>query len=144
MDKDLLDTILETHKAQPVGHGYIDIIVSRENFKRFIKSLIMNGYSIKSVSWWEWCPEGKECDYGLGGPQSNFYNGYFAELPVNIDDIEISADLSNEKVIEHIINLIEEKSITYPDERVTFKQNNWLTPAIWLDVPSSWRNNYSA
>jgi hypothetical protein len=96
MDKERLDTILELHKAQPVGHGYIDIIVSRENYGLFISDLIKNGFIIESISWWEWCQDGKECNYGLGGPQSIYYDGWFAELPIEVDDISIDESFTNE------------------------------------------------
>ncbi len=144
MDKNNLDKILDLHKAQPVGHGYIDIIVSRENYKSFIRDLIDNDFTIKSISWWEWCPNGKECEYGLGGPESNFYKGWFSELPIDVDDIKTFESLKKDDSIEKIFNLIETKSISYPNEEVTFKLNSWLTPAIWLDVPKDWRNKYCA
>ena len=136
MNREKLDRLLETHKAQPVGHGYIDIIVNRENYKSFVNDLVSNGYEIESVSWWEWCPGDKKNDYGLGGPRSRYYDGWFSELSVPVDDIDGH--------IEKVINLIETKSISFPNEIVTFKQDNWLTPAIWLNVPKEWRNEYCA
>lgn len=141
MDKVKLDNIIETHKAQPVGHGYIDIIVSRDNYKDFVADLVRNNYKIKSISWWEYCPKEKESNYGLGGPKSNYYDGWFSELPVDVDDLDNVA--LKEKEIEEINNKIETKVIEFPDETVMFKQNNWLTPAIWLDVPDDWRNRYN-
>jgi hypothetical protein len=143
MDKNVLDAVLELHKAQPVGDGYIDIIVSRENCNIFIKDLVENGFAIKSISWWEWCAHGKECQYGLGGPESYYHDGWFAELPIDVDDIEIGKRVSKEEVIHKIKSLIEKKSIVYPDEIVSFAHHKWLTPAIWLDVPEDWRNKYS-
>ncbi len=144
MDKAILDTILEKHKAQPVGHGYIDIIVSRDNYKDFVTDLVNTGYKIDSVSWWEWCEYNKENEYGLGGPESIFYKGPFSEIPINVDDFCFSADTSNENIITDVLNKIETKAIIFSDETVTFKESNWLTPAIWLDVPDDWRNKYSA
>jgi hypothetical protein len=143
MDKTTLDNILEKHKAQPVGHGYIDIIVSRHNFKDFISDLVTAGYKIDGVSWWEWCEDKKENEYGLGGPESVFYKGWFSEIPVNVDDFSFSADTTKENIIKEVLNKIETKTISFSDETVTFKESNWLTPAIWLDVPDDWRNKYS-
>lgn len=139
MDKKKLDSILEKHNAQPVGHGYIDIIVSRDNYRGFVSDLVSNGFKVKSISWWEWCPENKRNEYGMGGPQSDYYNGWFAELG-DIDDLNLSMELANDKVICEIINRIEEKTISFPKETITFELNKWLTPAIWLDVPDDWRN----
>ena len=144
MDKEKLDEIIEKHKAQPVGHGYIDIIVSRDNYKSFISDLITNAYIVESISWWEWCPGQKENQYGLGGPRSHFYDGWFSELSIDVDDIKLNHEMRSENIIEKINNIIEAKTISFPKETVTFKQSNWLTPAIWLGVPGAWRNKYCA
>ncbi len=144
MDKEQLDNIIEKHRAQPVGYGYIDIIVSRDNYKSFISDLITNNYTIESISWWEWCPQDKKNEYGNGGPPSTFYDGWFSELPINLDDIELNGEMKDETIIGQIINIIETKSITFPDKTLTFKKNSWLTPAVWLHVPDEWRNKYCA
>lgn len=144
MDKTILDNILEKHKAQSVGHGYIDIIISRDNYKDFISDLVTNGFKIDSVSWQEWREDKNENEYGLGGPESIFYKGWFYEIPVNVDDFYFLADTTSENIIREILNKIETKTITFSDETVTFNKSNWLTPAIWLDVPDDWRNKYSA
>ena len=144
MDKIKLDEILEKNKAQPVGYGYIDIIVSRDNYKVFISDLVENGFNIECISWWEWCPNRKENEYGLGGPESNYYEGCFSELPIDVDEIKSVDGIKTEDLILEIINRIEEKTVLFTDEKVTFKQNKWLTPAIWIDVPDYWRNKYCA
>ena len=142
MDKEKLDKILNDYKVQPVGKGYIDLIVSRELYKQFVRELIENGFMIKSVSWWEWCADNDDCKYGLGGPLSKFDKGWFAELPIDVDEIELS-DLIPDKAIANVINLIDSKSIQYPDEMISFNESNWLTPAIWLDVPDNWINKFN-
>ena len=144
MDKTTLDYILEKHKAQPVGHGYIDIIVSRGNYKDLVSDLVTNDFKIESISWWEWCPDKKENEYGLGGPESIFYNGWFSEIPVDVDHFNFLTDTTKEDIIQGILNKIETKTISFSDDTITFNQSNWLTPAIWLDVPDDWRNKYSA
>jgi hypothetical protein len=63
---------------------------------------------------------------------------------VDVDDFNFSADTTQESIIQEILKKIETKTISFFDETVTFNQNNWLTPAIWLDVPDDWRNKYSA
>jgi hypothetical protein len=123
-----------------VGQGYIDIIISRDNYKDFVSALVKKGFKVKSVSWWEWCPDKKENEYGLGGPESIFYQGWFSEIPVDIDDFYFLTDASNDQIIEEIINKIETKTLSFSDETVTFSNTDWLTPAIWLDVPDDWRN----
>lgn len=142
MNKEQLDQILEKNKVQPVGNGYIDLIVQRDYYKAFIQDLIQNKIEIESFSWWEWCSGENECKYGLGGPKSNFFNGWFAELPIEIDDVHLSGKESKES-IEFLNNLIESKRIEYRNEIINFKESNWLTPAIWLNVPDDWKNNNS-
>lgn len=73
-----------------------------------------------------------------------FYKGGFSEVPINVDDFNFSADTIKENIIQEILTKIETKAISFSDETVTFKASNWLTPAIWLDVPDDWRNKYSA
>lgn len=143
MNKSNLDEIIEKYKAQPVGHGYIDILVSRDNYKDFVVDIVKNGFKIESISWWEWCFADRECKYGLGGPESIFYKGWFSELSISIDNLKLSDYMNKKEKIKEIINLIETKVISFQNEKVTFKTNNWLTPAIWLDVPKEWRNKYS-
>ena len=143
MNKEHLDRILENHKAQPVGSGYIDIIVKRDNYQLFIQDLIESGFEIKSVSWWEWCEGENECNYGLGGPKSNFYDGWFAEIPVDVDDVQLSK-LKEAESIDELVKLIEDKSIVFSDETIQFKNSDWLIPAICLNVPDEWKNKKSA
>ena len=144
MDKLKLDNIIEKHKAQPVGHGYIDIIVSRDNYSDFIEEIVNSGYKVDSVSWWEHCLDNKTPEYGLGGPESIFYDGWFAEIPIKMDDIQLSASCNEKEKMETIINLIKTKKISFGDEKITFQNNQWLTPALWLNVPDEWRNKYSS
>ena len=73
----------------------------------------------------------KLISFGLGG---------YGEL---IRAYEFRDEKSNEEMIEEIINKIESKTITFSNETVLFNKSNWLTPAIWLDVPNDWRNKYS-
>lgn len=141
LDKEKLDAILDTHKAQPVGNSYIDIIVSRDQYEAFINELVENGYAITSISWWEWCPGNEVNRYGLGGPRSKFYDGWFSELPIDLDDVGI-VEGRKKDILNDIKNLIEKKEIQYNNEAIHFRQNDWLTPAFWLDVPDDWRNKY--
>jgi len=139
MDKEKLDKILKEHKAQPVGSGYIDIIVKRENHKIFVQDLVENGFGIESISWWEWCAKENKCQYGLGGPKSDYYDGWFAEIPIELDDLKL-VELNDKESVEEVLKLIENKSIRFSDETIQFKNSDWLTPAIWLDVPDEWKN----
>ena len=105
--KIILDNLLNKHKAQPVGNGYIDIIVSRSNYKELASELIENDFLINAISWWEYVsnPEGSNT-YGMGGPFSIFYEGWFAETG-EIDEC------SENRIgfLEQIIELVENKEL---------------------------------
>ena len=143
MDKEHLDRILKSHKAQPVGSGYIDVIVKRDNYKSLIRKLIEAGFYIESITWWEWIEDNKNSKYGLGGPESEYYNGWFAELAIKVDNVDLSKKHPQDS-IKQLIEFIESKSIVYPNEKINFSQSEWLTPALWLKVPSHWENKNSA
>ena len=142
MSQEHLDNILIENKAQPVGSGYIDIIVNRENYSNLVRDLIENEFEISTISWWEWCEKDDECNYGLGGPKSDYYDGWFAEIPSNVDDLKLG-DLNHQESIEKVIKLIESKTIDFSDEKVNFKTSNWMTPGLWLNVPNKWKNKKS-
>ncbi len=131
--KEKLDSLIKLYKAQPVGNGYIDIIVSRDYYKDFVRELINNGFVITSISWWEYCNDlMSKSKYGLGGPPSKFFDGWFSELCEDIDDVD-----TNE--IDAIYNKIENKTLVYSDmDIISFKNNDFLTPAFWLDIPDTW------
>lgn len=140
MSKATLDHLLKKHKAQPVGKGYIDIIVSREHYKPFVYEIIENGYEIEVISRWEWCKKDNSSKHGYGGPRSHYYDGHFSEL-ADYDDI-ISADKTPQEVISLILKMIASKTIYYhPDLRFEFQASNWLTPAFWLNVSEDWTND---
>ena len=132
-----LDGLLEEYKAQPVGDGYIDIIVSRENYQPFAKALIESGFFIEAISWWEYI-ENIEApnSYGMGGPRSRFYQGRFAETCTDVDDVPHSNN-----ILDAVIEIVEGKVLgEYDREQVNFKKTKSLTPAFWLKVDKSWKS----
>lgn len=130
VNKEELDSILVLHKAQPAAGGYIDVIVKRENVRQLIKNLILKGIQINGISWWQYVDRNtKSKMYGMGGPQSDYYDGWFSEIGVGDDEIETNS-------VEEIMGVIENKEITFHDgTKIGFEQEECLTPALWLDVP---------
>ncbi len=107
-----LDHVLELHKAQPVGSGYIDVIVKQENVNQFVESLVSNGVQISTVTWWEYTDSlSKKPKYGMGGPKSNFYDGWFFEICFGDDEIN-----TNKK--DEILKIIQNKGIHFPDGEI--------------------------
>lgn len=134
--KAILDKIIARYKGQDVGY---EIIVRRENYKAFVADVINNDFKIEALGWWEWCEERNKNRYGMGGPISKYYNGWFSEINA-YDELNFSNDIDTSQVIDAIINLIEAKVISYPDETITFKECNVLTPAFYLSVPDDWKS----
>jgi len=89
--KQQLDYLVLKHKGQPVGDGYIDIIVSRDNYAAFVEDLTTNKFAIVAVSWWCHCtPENKTrfgCPHGYGGPKSIYFDGWFSERSHDFDEV---------------------------------------------------------
>lgn len=137
LNKEKLDSILEEYKAQPVGDGYIDIIISRENYKPFARMLIENGLFIEAISWWEYMDDPEKLNtYGMGGSRSKFYTGWFAEVGGNLDKIPESND-----ALTTIIEIIENKVLgEYNGKYVSFHNTKSLIPAFWLSIDESWKN----
>lgn len=138
-DKLQLDSIIERYKAQPVGWGYIDIIVRRENYKEFLNEVIHAGFSITCITWWE-CIENKRLKnrFWYWWPISIYYSDtWFSELCHWYDEINYPID-----TVENLYQIIENKRILNHAEQplISFLDDIWLTPAFWIDVPDSWRN----
>jgi hypothetical protein len=133
--KDKLDKILENHKAQPVGNGYIDIIVMRDEVKAFLEEIINANIIISRISWWEYLESlDVKNNYGMGGPRSKYYKGWFAEIEIGDDDI-----LSNN--LQELLLLINNKEITFTaEDKINYTDHTFLTPSFWLEVPEDWRN----
>ena len=131
-----LDRLISRHKAQPVGRGYIDIIVPRSGYRDFAEDLIHLGVRITSVSWWEYVPSRSQpSTYGMGGPPSDFFDGWFAECG-EVDDVPRAKD--SDMHLQSIVELVESKELVPGDRAsITFAGTTTLTPAFWLDVGRS-------
>lgn len=126
-----LDAILVKYKAQPVGNGYGDIIVDRSNYKEFLKDIISNEFQITAITWWEKVlREDRKSQFGQGGPGSIYYDCWFSEINVEWD--EIPKDVTGTGMFSLIVDIIENKTIVFPNEIITFSTFNALTPAFWI------------
>lgn len=118
----VLNSLLEKYKVQPVGNGYIDCIIA-ENIEPFIGELENLHIAVTGVSWWYFCKNGSKNipSLAMGGPKSKYYNGWFAEMNVGITEF---CDCSNEKVIEYLTNGVKKEKF----------YNENLVPGLWLSV----------
>src|SRR4026207_185373 len=78
-----IETLLEKYQVQPVGNGYIDLILKKENSLNLIRELTNLPVAVCSLSWW--CHFTLEtesqlgCPHGYGGPQDKYGEGMFSE-----------------------------------------------------------------
>lgn len=125
--KSKIDELLIKYKVQPVGNGYYDLIVSKDNVKALIDELTALDVKVNEITWWCHCVESnKECPHGMGGSESKYYEGMFSEM--NLPTFEFE---NNDDVIDFILNQSKEEDF-YLD---------CLVPALWLNVPDEWKNS---
>lgn len=145
-----LDNLLISHHLQPVGNGYIDLIVTEDNLPQILAGLTRLGIVVEGVAMWcRFIPENKKkgCPHGFGGPRIRNLNGYFSEMCVYYDVSPyllkwlscwftqwIVKKINCEKVPQVIFQVLEKHS-----------RNNiqgCLVPSLWLKVPEEWKNQY--
>jgi hypothetical protein len=151
-----LERLFVNYKVQPVGYGYIDCIVMKNNFEGFVKELSNLGVAIYMSGWWCYVnpshPLNNGCPHGMGGPQSEYYEGWFSELQNDyydigdnlVDNIKETYDGQliisiNMKVISDIYNLLMSDFRYTPKDFI--KENKCVMPGLWLLVPDNWRRN---
>lgn len=151
-----LDNLIEQFTGEPVGDGYIDIIIIRERYAEFIHTLTALNLAIECVSWW--CHATDEhkaslgCPHGFGGPMTRF--GWFSEMSFDFDEIaqeainclENSYTPANVKRINEMAAEIIRSKRTgpYPDgSYLEFQKDCCLTPGFWIYVPSDWRRGHN-
>ena len=122
--KKQLDELITKYQVQPVGRGYIDCIVSYANVYNFIDELTNLGIRVYGLTWW--ChtqSKNTDCPHGMGGPKSIYYDGWFSEMnfPLIIFD-------DNESALKYLQNPNDDDIL------------QCFVPALWLDVPNSWKN----
>jgi hypothetical protein len=134
-----LDKLLVDYGGQSVGSGYTDIIVKRDNYKAFVEAILSNEIKIYTITWWEYCEFFDiKPKYGMGGPQSVFYPGWFAEIVTtdgtDFDRVDVTKD--NQETNNDIIRIIENKTFQFGNDMFSFQDYEPLTPAFWLFIPN--------
>lgn len=137
--KELLDSLLEKNQTTIVGEGYIDIIVPRSHLVQLINDLVENNITITHVTWWEFCKWDDQNHYWMWWPKNYFGDGWYSELPIDYFQIIKSTD-NKVEIKSYLIALIQNKEISFWEEIIRYKNCEWLTPAIWLDLPDDWKN----
>ncbi|WP_203364727.1 hypothetical protein [Bacillus sp. REN10] len=152
-----LEHILTLYKVQPVGNGYIDCIVMKNDLKGFIKEITTLGILITDVSWWCYVKptndnESTECPHGMGGPESEYYEGWFSELQNDFFEADVEKVNSiinsydkhsiyslNMQIIDEIKNMLNTPFRYTPTEYI--EGNKCVMPGLWLLVPEDWKRS---
>lgn len=147
-----IEQLLLKHKVQPVGYGYIDCIVMKNDLDSFVSDLSTIGILISDVTWWCYVKpnHNQGCPHGMGGPISDYYDGMFSELQNESYELtkEVVASIM-ERYDRALITRINECTTTKIGEllKVPFRytpteyieENKCVMPALWLLVPDDWR-----
>ncbi|GHV09001.1 hypothetical protein FACS189485_21120 [Spirochaetia bacterium] len=139
-NKNKLDKILIENKAQPVGWGYIDVIVKREYMENFLREILNEGFEIMNISFWEYCSTMEiKNTIGMGGPVSKFFDGWFSEIGRGYD-----VDIRNETIenkYKILMKMIKEFKCSNFDGDFSFENNETIMPSFDIDVPHEWHND---
>ncbi len=141
--KEKLDEFIDKYAIMIVGTGYIDIIVSRNDYVKFIDSLTLLNIPVIRINWWCCATEDNKmklwCPHGAWWPWFDW--GYYGELYRADDTFELNENIWIKEHNNIVKDAILNKSTYDRDgDILTFKKNNCLTPAIWIDI--KWSNKF--
>jgi hypothetical protein len=146
-----IESLLEKYQVQPVGDGFIDLILDKNISLALIQEFTKLHVAVERLTWW--CHVTSEtknelgCPHGMGGPQDVYSEGWFSEC-VGYSDF----------VVLEFLNPLDENSM--PPEIFTTKCNELVTNYIkntfpfegfyspclyvglWLRVPDDWKRKY--
>ncbi|QHJ71348.1 hypothetical protein [Planococcus halotolerans] len=143
----LINNLVKKYKIQFVGIGYSELIIPIDIVDEFVSELTKNKIIVNLVTWWCHCTEKNEklynCPHGLGGPDSEYTNGWFSEMGIQAFEVDVNIleranklpedskirDINN-SVLHNILKINEDESFS-----------PCLVPAIGLYVPKEWKNN---
>lgn len=111
--------LIKALKIQPVGTGWIDMICSPDRIDDFIDLCNSKNLSITGFTWWCHVTDDHE-PCGMGGPMSDYYNGWFSEILPLGEVIELSDNESYRIFLKEI----------WPEQEDY--QSCWW-PGFWLE-----------
>jgi hypothetical protein len=139
-----IESLLFKYKVEPVGTGYIDMITANELVEGFIDELTNMGLVVEGITWWCHCTKKSEealgCPHGMGGPISNYYDGWFSETDIQMfipsDNLEkITTDSYGKDVKSINARVIKYIKQEFPKSKSYVE---CLVPSLWLFVPDDW------
>lgn len=146
-----IERLMEKYQAQPVGNGYIDLIINGSDAPKLITELATLPVAVVHLTWWCLCtPDSKlqlGCPHGMGGPTNRSGPGWFSECVhypdfivdehgVLLDDLTPSPAALTQQCAQLVINYLQH---TLPNEPF---YSPCLYPGLWLHVPEHWQRKY--
>jgi len=147
----MIEKLLEKYRVQPVGNGFIDLIIDCAGSLQLIDEFAGQAVAVERVTWWCHCtPQSKlawGCPHGMGGPTNEFGEGYFAECtgypdfvlakqPDRPDELTLHpaafAGQSAQLTKNYIQNVLPQAAFYTP----------CLHPGLWLQVPADWKREH--
>jgi hypothetical protein len=146
-----IEGLLEKYEIQPVGTGYIDLILERGKTAHLVQELARLPVAVHYIAWWCHCtPESKlslGCPHGAGGPPNRLGLGWYSECigypdfdvtehGIQEEDVAIEpqalADQCRELICKYFANVLPNESFYSP----------CLHPGLWLHVPEGWERKH--
>jgi hypothetical protein len=142
-----IETLLEKYKVLPVGAGYIDLILDREDAVDLVDELASIPIALRQISWWCHCTgtsSGSGCPHGGGGPKIGSGPAYFSECyqhpHFNLQERGVDfespfmaprmlAGKAREAAANYLLLELPKQEFFSP----------CLTPGLWLEVPEAWK-----
>jgi hypothetical protein len=142
-----IEALLEEYKVQPVGNGYIDLIIARSRVGELARELARLPVVVNTLSWWCHCTVESTkrlgCPHGYGGPENRFGEGWFSECihypwfdvtehGIELHEISVEPDVLAEACSRIVCDYIDHRLVS---ERF---YSECLHPGLWLHVPDYW------
>jgi hypothetical protein len=142
--QDAIECLLEQFNVQPVGNGYIDLILPRKHAPKLIGELSRLPVVVEGLAWWCHCtPDSMArlgCPHGMGGPVNEFGEGWFSEYCAYLDVTEQGIDLGDRFMDPRsLANECGRVVCDYIENRLPLENfySECIHPALWLQVPNN-------
>jgi len=139
-----IEALLARYRVQPVGTGYIDLILPCTPAVALIQDLAALPVAIERITWWcHWTNESKQllgCPHGYGGPKGRYTDGWFTECYHYPDFLPILLDAMWTAPPEQIAHACSRQAQMYLTTHLTTEPfyTACLHAGLWLAVPDQW------
>jgi len=146
-----IESLLEKYQAQPVGDGYIDLILDKDISLVLIQEFTKLHVAVERLTWW--CHVTAQtkttlgCPHGMGGPQNRYGEGWFSECVQYPDFFVIEAlhPLDESSMSPEIFATKCNELATHYIKDV-FPSEGFYSPCLhiglWVHVPEGWKRKY--